>query len=446
MSRQESREDSPFGTQLNEFLQERKLNRKQLALLMGREAAVVTRLSKDTTPTPSTRIYVREIIEVLHKRKPLTVDEANSLLITIPTMGKLDARDGSDCEILKLLSAFDHQKESELPATAQEESEQPATAQEESGQPATAQEESGQPATAQEESEPLAIIQEENESPAVPQEESGQPATAQEESEPLATIQEERGPLFKRIAYYFKYKEFFTLFVLVCGIALLILNVVYASLPILAHISAPVSSSTPLITPPAASFAPLLFQSAPNCNNPSGTTWVFPLPATRSTCSAKGLLMQKMAKGYYAETDLDDVDGTPYDQTKFRTHVQVRFQNPDDTSTRAAFLVQTPQAPGVAGGYICTLNSSGQWQLLRVDGATNIPVVRQGAVTIDLSRPTTITVEVLNGTLYCGINGVWVISWPDKLNLSPSSVSLMVLIDTSQSSSPVEFSQFELDQ
>ena len=112
----------------------------------------------------------------------------------------------------------------------------------------------------------------------------------------------------------------------------------------------------------------------------------------------------------------------------------------------ASLLVQTPQAQGVAGGYILALNPIGQWQLQDTKSATDIPVVRHGIIPIHSSQPITITIEVINKTLYASINDHWVIAYPDTLNASPAAVSFLVERPGEAHSSPILFSNFYIDQ
>ena len=156
--------------------------------------------------------------------------------------------------------------------------------------------------------------------------------------------------------------------------------------------------------------------------------------------------MQQTLPNYYAELDLDDVRGNTYNQAVFRVSVTITFQNPTDTATMASLLVQTPQAQGVAGGYILALNPIGQWQLQDTKSATDIPVVRHGIIPIHSSQPTTITIEVINKILYASINNQWVIAYPDTLNESPAAVSFLVERPGKAHSSPILFSNFYIDR
>src|SRR5258708_4864618 len=125
-----------------------------------------------------------------------------------------------------------------------------------------------------------------------------------------------------------------------------------ASGPASSGTSTPTKTSTPL-------WHPLLRQSAPNCNNPPGAVWYVHSRGTSVSCTGSSLVMRQIAK-YYAEADLVQVNGSTYSQTKFRVQVQVTFQNPQDTMTQAALLVQTPAAVNAVGGYIFVLGPLGQ--------------------------------------------------------------------------------------
>jgi DNA-binding XRE family transcriptional regulator len=198
--------------------------------------------------------------------------------------------------------------------------------------------------------------------------------------------------------------------------------------------------------PPPKMWTTLLQEPIPGCHNPDGTVWRTPLPGTAFFCGNNGLLMQQTLPNYYAELDLDDVKGNTYNQSIFRVSVNITFQNPTDTATWASLLVQTPQAEGVAGGYILALNSTGQWQLQDTKSATNIPIVRQGSLSIHSSEPTMITIVVINKTFYAAINNHWVIDYPDTLNKSPAAVSFLVERPGDAHSSPILFSKFYIDQ
>lgn len=203
------------------------------------------------------------------------------------------------------------------------------------------------------------------------------------------------------------------------------------------------SSSNTSPTPPPPLWTTLLSQPAPDCNNPNGTLWNAG-STPQYSCQSNGLLMQRVAGGFFPEMDLDNVNGTIYSQTKFRVQTQVTFQNPGDTSTSAALLVQTPQVINNFGGYICAVNPHGQWQLQEVRGAKDMPIIRSGTVSLDLAQPTTITVYVLNGNLYFAINGTWVVAaLPDNLNPNPGAASLMVT-NGGGASSAIVFANFEL--
>lgn len=205
--------------------------------------------------------------------------------------------------------------------------------------------------------------------------------------------------------------------------------------------SAPSDNISP--TPPPPQWTTLLSQPVPACNNPTGTLWNAG-STPQYSCQSNGLLMQRVAGDFLPEMDLDNANGTIYSQTKFLVQTQVTFQNPGDTSTSAALLVQTPQAISNFGGYICAVNPYGQWQLKEVRGAKDMPTILSGTVSLDLAHPTTITVYVLNGNLYFAINGTWVVaSLPDNLNPNPRAVSLMVINDGGASSAIV-FANFEL--
>jgi len=142
--------------------------------------------------------------------------------------------------------------------------------------------------------------------------------------------------------------------------------------------------------------------------------------------------------------DLKKVNGSYYNQTNFKMKVQVSFQNPIDTSTLAGVIFQTPAPIDQYGGYIFTLNSKGDWQLLHVETNKSFPSLGHGPASID-PHQVRIEVVVQNGMLECLINDKKVVSELDTPDASPSGVGLMVIDMQASSSSPVQFSKFELN-
>ncbi len=201
--------------------------------------------------------------------------------------------------------------------------------------------------------------------------------------------------------------------------------------------------SASLSTLTAMKWHPLLKQPAPNCNNPRGTAWFVHVDGTYLTCRGSYLLMQRISPQHYADMELVQVNNHIYNQTAFRVQVQVMFQNPSDTQTAAALLVQTPAQVSAVGGFLLVLNSTGYWQLQNVITGTNIPVVRSGSVTINPNTPVLMTVVVKDGLLVGYINGQAVVWYNDDLNPSPGQVGLEVQGPTP--SSPIFYSNFELD-
>jgi hypothetical protein len=199
------------------------------------------------------------------------------------------------------------------------------------------------------------------------------------------------------------------------------------------------ATSTPGLTP-------VLQQPAPGCNNPAGVIWDNSLPGTMTSCTNSGLLMQQTSSRYYAESNLDSVNNTFYSQIIFRACVQAQFQNPRDTNTWAAIIVQTPSTNGVAGGSIFALNPTGQWQLQQVASASSIPLIGSGTVAIQSSDPITLCVTVRNGLLSATINGQQVGQFANTPPSAPSVTGLMVQLPDAAPSSLVLFSNFELDQ
>lgn len=194
---------------------------------------------------------------------------------------------------------------------------------------------------------------------------------------------------------------------------------------------------------------PILQQVAPDCNNPSGTVWGVPsYIATSITCTSSGTLIRQATSTRFAEVDLNEVNGTTYDQNTFRLVLQVAFPAPFDGSTLASVILRTPV--NGCGGYIFTLAPSGQWQLQDVVTCTDIPTVASGSVGINSSQPTTITIQGQNGqgqngTLSASINGSTVLSsYGDGPNVLNGEVGLIVERQGGTSSN-VEYSNFELD-
>ncbi len=186
-------------------------------------------------------------------------------------------------------------------------------------------------------------------------------------------------------------------------------------------------------------------EAAPTCQKERGVVWYVHIRGTSISCQRSGLLMQQISH-FYAEVDLVQVNDRTYSQSTFRTHVQVTFPNPGDGMTFAALLVQTPTAVNAIGGYIFALNPAGGWQLQSVESATALAVVKEGNVPINPSQPSTLTVEVRNGMLHAAVNNQWVVASTDQLQPSPGAVGLMVERTGQSSSSPILFSNFELNQ
>lgn len=190
---------------------------------------------------------------------------------------------------------------------------------------------------------------------------------------------------------------------------------------------------------------PVLVQSAPACQSPAGTTWVAPLPSATlaTTCGSSGFLMRQMSSNAYAEMDLKAVNNLPYDQTTFRTKVQVTFQDPTDTSTWAAVLVQTPQDPKLAGGYIFGLTAGGHWRLQLIASDSTIANLAEGQV---VAAPSAIlTVAVQSGQLVGSINQKPVVQWNDSLGAN-AQLGLLTELDNASPSAWVQYNAFELDQ
>jgi hypothetical protein len=210
---------------------------------------------------------------------------------------------------------------------------------------------------------------------------------------------------------------------------------------------------TPTTTNPTATNAtllpthmhPILTQVAPGCDNPKGVVWYIHKDTTNPSCKSSGLVMQQIGT-FYAEMDLQKVKNGYYNQTNFFVKVQVTFQNPSDTTTLAAIIVQTPTPVNQVGGLIFTLSSEGNWQLQDVEGPTTIPTVRHGmASNIDPHQSITMEVMVQNDVLEGLINGQLVTSYHDILDPSPGEVGLMLQSSSAPTLTTIQFSTFELD-
>lgn len=195
------------------------------------------------------------------------------------------------------------------------------------------------------------------------------------------------------------------------------------------------------------SWHPAIVEAVPICGGKDGTTWNTPvqMQGTNITCNNFGLVMQQTSSRYYAEEDLEQINGQFADLSSFRMKVQVKFLNPQDTKTQAALIIQTPVTNGVAGGYIFAINSQGVWMLQQVINGEDIPTIQNGVLTdINLSQPITISIVVKDSVLSVYINS----SFNDIVHvndtLPPGLVGLMV--ERSQaSSSKIMYSDFELD-
>lgn len=196
---------------------------------------------------------------------------------------------------------------------------------------------------------------------------------------------------------------------------------------------------------------PILQQKIPHYNDPEGVVWNMPLPDTSLIFTKSGLIMQQTRPGYYAELDLNQVNGRSYNQKTFRVQVQVIFLNPTDVTTGAALIVQTPTRPVSAGGYMFVLNSVGQWKLLYVMEATRTPTLEKGFMSIEPNLPTTLSISVRENIITGSINNSQAVNY--NVNYEPlfgAAVGLMVirpriLQPYGMPSSPVIFSNFQLD-
>lgn len=201
---------------------------------------------------------------------------------------------------------------------------------------------------------------------------------------------------------------------------------------------------TPIHTPPP-NWASILKQLAPNCNNPQGVEWHIYSGGTRYICYTSGGAMQQTTDKVYAEMDLTKVKGGSYNLTHFRLQADAAFQSPDDTTTWAALLVQTPTVLGAPGGYIFAVSPDGHCVLQYVETDQSILIEARGSANFDPRRLVRMMVIVQDGVLYAYVNGQQVLTYPDNISSAQSNVSLMVERQNAGPSSLVEFSNFELD-
>jgi hypothetical protein len=206
-------------------------------------------------------------------------------------------------------------------------------------------------------------------------------------------------------------------------------------------------TATTAISVTTNSWSYLYSQTAPTCNNASGTIWDTPMSGTSLSCSSNGVIMQQTGSSFYAEADLDRVNNETYSQSNFRVQTQITFQNAVDTLTAAGIIIQTPQAPGAPGGYIFMCNPPGNWALQQVESGSSIPTVMSGSVAIDNSNPITISITVRQGILNASINNNQVVT---AFNEKPSSTSGalatgLIIEHPGSASTAVQFSNFELD-
>ena len=206
-------------------------------------------------------------------------------------------------------------------------------------------------------------------------------------------------------------------------------------------------TGTPMPTPPSTNWKLVFQQKIPNCNNPSGVGWLVYLGGTQYSCSPSGGSMRQISSHTYAEMDLTQVKGGNYNQVHFQMLVQATFQNPADTSTWAAAMVQTPAAAGVPGGYIFTVSPTGDCQLQNVLSKQDIQIVERGSVTnFNPDKSFMISVIVQDGLLYGFVNGQQVLTHPDSLDASPRDVGLIVERQGVAPSSLVRFTNFKLEE
>ncbi len=205
----------------------------------------------------------------------------------------------------------------------------------------------------------------------------------------------------------------------------------------------PTATPRPTATPtPTPTWHPVLTQSVPACNNPSGADWFSPDPATlRSQCQGSQLMMQQIGT-HYGELDLSD---NKFSYTRLREQVSVHFPNPGDTNTWAILLAQTPKPANQFGGMNLEIASNGNWLILQTITANQFLQLGSGHVNINASGETTLTIVVQNGSLFAYINGSFVGGTSDNLNPNPGACGLLVRTTHAIPSSQVMFQNFEYD-
>lgn len=201
--------------------------------------------------------------------------------------------------------------------------------------------------------------------------------------------------------------------------------------------------------PPPHQWSAAMQEFQPGC---SDSSWAVPGPDNSPfSCPGSGLLVRQTNQQGGAEVDLDKVNGGTYNQTSFHVKVQVQFQSTfgqvtRDGNTVANLLVQTPPTPGTYGGYTFGLNDTGYWELKSVpsQGTSDI-LVSSGSITINMNQPISLEVDVQNNQLTGFINGQQVVNISDTLNPSPGVIGLVVEWHATNSTTEVEFRNFELD-
>ncbi|HKD76779.1 MAG TPA: hypothetical protein VKB76_14840, partial [Ktedonobacterales bacterium] len=218
-----------------------------------------------------------------------------------------------------------------------------------------------------------------------------------------------------------------------------------------AHTPTPqVTTTTTTTTPPTTVPAPVpswkaAFQeSAPNCNDPGGTSWAHLESGGGNViaCSSSGLVMQQV-QSYYPETDLHAISGG-YNANIVQVKVHAHFDNVNSSTyagTDAAIDMQAPLNTSACGGLIFEIRPNGNWRVQQTHSDCTMPVITNGWV--GAAADYDMMVRVQNGQFIGFINGAQVVSLGDSI--SGQVVGLMV-IDWAWPTAKITYSRFEVDQ
>jgi hypothetical protein len=185
-------------------------------------------------------------------------------------------------------------------------------------------------------------------------------------------------------------------------------------------------------------------ESAPNCNDPAGTTWAHLESGGGNviSCTSSGLLIQQ-GQSFYPETDLHAISGG-YSANVVQVKVHAHFKSVSSSTyagTDASIVVQAPLNTSACGGLIFEIRPNGGWRVQQTHSDCSFSILTSGSVSA--AADYNMMVRVQSGRLLGFINGSQVVSVGDAI--SGQVVGLMV-IDFAWPTAQVYYSSFEVDQ